>query len=34
MLIEKAKRISMSGRPGPVYIELPGDMLRTMINTN
>jgi len=30
--IEKAVRISMSGRPGPVYIELPGDILRTNIS--
>jgi 2-hydroxyacyl-CoA lyase 1 len=25
--IEKAVKLSMYGRPGPVYIELPGDVL-------
>lgn len=26
-LVEKAVRYSMSGRPGPVYIDIPGDIL-------
>ncbi|CAG9315569.1 unnamed protein product [Blepharisma stoltei] len=30
-VIERAFRISMSGRPGPVYIDLPADILRATI---
>jgi len=33
-LIEKAVRISMVGRPGCTYIEVPGDMLRSIVPTN
>lgn len=27
IIIEKAIRISISGRPGPVYLDFPGDIL-------
>jgi len=26
-MVEKAVKISIAGRPGPVYLELPGDIL-------
>ena len=29
--VEKAVRLSTSGRPGPVYIELPGDVLKQIV---
>jgi thiamine pyrophosphate-dependent acetolactate synthase large subunit-like protein len=29
-LVEKAVRISVSGRPGAVYLDLPGDILNTV----
>lgn len=29
--VEKAVKISMSGRPGPVYLELPGDVLMAKV---
>lgn len=31
-VIERAVRISMSGRPGPVYIDLPADILRATLS--
>lgn len=30
--IEKAIRLSMTGRPGPVYLDFPGDVLRCNID--
>lgn len=33
-LIEKAVRLSMVGRPGCTYIEVPGDMLRSSVPEN
>lgn len=31
--VEKAVRMSMSGRPGVCYLDLPGDMLRASVNS-
>jgi 2-hydroxyacyl-CoA lyase 1 len=31
--IEKAVRLSMCGRPGPVYLDMPGDVLSQTVNT-
>jgi 2-hydroxyacyl-CoA lyase 1 len=29
--VEKAVRLSLCGRPGPVYLDLPGDVLSQMV---
>lgn len=31
-MVEKAVKISIAGRPGPVYLELPGDVLGMYYN--
>lgn len=31
-IVEKAVRRAVSGRPGPVYLELPGDVLKQMVS--
>lgn len=30
--VQKAFRLSITGRPGPVYLDLPGDVLTDMVN--
>lgn len=31
-MVEKAVRMSITGRPGPVYLEFPGDILATPVD--